>query len=103
MAEEVKIVNISMTCFSQEGDQRGLENTDLLNKSYSPRAFAHAAPVLWNSLPLTIRTSGSLAIFKNDQESSIGSPCLVERKSRNIAKAYVYHASFPAYLVRRSL
>jgi len=28
------------------------------------RAFAHVAPVLWNSLPLTIRTSGSLAIFK---------------------------------------
>ena len=26
-------------------------------------AFAHAAPVLWNSLPLTIRTSSSLAIF----------------------------------------
>jgi len=26
--------------------------------------FAHAAPVLWNSLPLTIRTSNSLAIFK---------------------------------------
>ena len=28
------------------------------------RAFAHAAPVLWNSLPLTIRTSSSPAIFK---------------------------------------
>ena len=28
------------------------------------RAFAHAAPALWNSLPLTIRTSNSLAIFK---------------------------------------
>ena len=28
------------------------------------RAFAHAAPVLWNSLPLTIKTSSSLAIFK---------------------------------------
>jgi len=28
------------------------------------QAFAHAAPVLWNSLPLTIRTSSSLAIFK---------------------------------------
>ena len=27
-------------------------------------AFAHAAPVLWNSLPLTIRTSSILAIFK---------------------------------------
>ena len=28
------------------------------------RAFAHAAPVLWNSLPLTTRTSSSVAIFK---------------------------------------
>ena len=28
------------------------------------RAFAHATAVLWNSLPLTIRTSSSLAIFK---------------------------------------
>ena len=28
------------------------------------RAFANAAPVLWNSLPLTIRTSSNLAIFK---------------------------------------
>ena len=28
------------------------------------RTFAYAAPVLWNSLPLTIRTSSSLAIFK---------------------------------------
>ena len=30
------------------------------------RAFAHAAPVLWNSLPLTIRKSSSLAIFKSN-------------------------------------
>jgi len=28
------------------------------------RVFAHAPPVLWNSLPLTITTSSSLAIFK---------------------------------------
>ena len=28
------------------------------------RAFAHAAPILWNSLPLTIRTSSSQAIYK---------------------------------------
>ena len=34
MAEEVKIVNVSMTCFSQWGDQRGLKNADLLNKHY---------------------------------------------------------------------
>ena len=31
------------------------------------RAFAHAVPVLWNSLPLTIRSSSSLAIFKKHQ------------------------------------
>ena len=31
MAEEVKIVDNSMTCFSQEG--WGLKNADLLNKS----------------------------------------------------------------------
>ena len=30
------------------------------------RAFAHAAPVLFNSLPLTIRTSRSLAILKKN-------------------------------------
>ena len=32
--------------------------------SLGDRVFVHAAPVLWNSLPLTIRTSSSLAIFK---------------------------------------
>ena len=32
--------------------------------SLGDRTFAHAAPVLWNSLPLTIRTSSSLAIFR---------------------------------------
>ena len=35
------------------------------------RAFAHAAPVIWNSQPLTIRTSSILAIFESDgQEKS---------------------------------
>ena len=32
--------------------------------SLGDRAFAHAAPVLWNWLPLAIRTNISLAIFK---------------------------------------
>ena len=32
--------------------------------TFGDRAFAHAAPVLWNSLPLIIRTSSSLPIFK---------------------------------------
>ena len=35
MAEEVKIVNDPTTCSSQQGDQRGLKNADLLNKSLS--------------------------------------------------------------------
>ena len=33
MAEEVKIVNDSMACLSQEGDPRGLKNANLSNKS----------------------------------------------------------------------
>ena len=32
--------------------------------SLGDRAFVHAAPALWNSLPLTIRTRSSLAILK---------------------------------------
>ena len=34
--------------------------------SLGDRAFAHAAPVLWSSLPLTFRTSSSLAILKSN-------------------------------------
>ena len=30
------------------------------------RAFAHAAPVLWNSLPLTIRTSTASPFLKSN-------------------------------------
>ena len=33
MAEEVKVVKDSMSCFSQQRDQRGLKNADLLTKS----------------------------------------------------------------------
>ena len=32
--------------------------------TFGGRAFTHAAPVLWNSLPLTIRSSSSTSIFK---------------------------------------
>ena len=39
--------------------------------SLGDRAFAHAAPVLWNSLPLTIRTRSSLAIFKKQLKASL--------------------------------
>ena len=30
MAEEVKIINDSMTCFSQWGDQKGLKNVEFV-------------------------------------------------------------------------
>ena len=33
-------------------------------KSYSDRAVCHIAPVLWNDLPLAIKTASSLDIFK---------------------------------------
>ena len=33
-------------------------------RSHGDRRFAHAAPVLWNSLPLNIRNADSLNAFK---------------------------------------
>ena len=34
-------------------------------KTYGERSFQHAAPKEWNNLPLVIRDSLSLAIFKS--------------------------------------
>ena len=33
-------------------------------KSYGDRAFCNAAPVLWNQLPVKIKTASSLEVFK---------------------------------------
>ena len=33
-------------------------------RTYGDRAFSVAAPKLWNSLPLDIRNSGSITLFK---------------------------------------
>ena len=41
------------------------------------RAFAHAVPVLFNSLPLTIRTSSSLAIFKKHLKTILGNVFII--------------------------
>ena len=35
---------------------------------FGGRAFTHAAPVLWNSLPLTIRSSSGNSFFKKKTE-----------------------------------
>ena len=50
MAEEVKIINDSMTCFSQQGDHRGLKNADLLNKSQSLKTVICSRQILEKSL-----------------------------------------------------
>jgi len=34
-------------------------------RSRGDRAFSVAAPTLWNSLPVAVRTAGSLSIFKS--------------------------------------
>ena len=36
------------------------------NKLYGERAFATAGPKLWNALPLSIRQSSSVGIFKSN-------------------------------------
>ena len=47
-------------------------------------AFAHPAPVLWNSLPLTIRTSTSLAIFKKQLKTFLLRRLLICWNSSNV-------------------
>ena len=38
-------------------------------KTYGDQAFSYIAPVLWNNLPLSIKTSSSLATFKSRLKS----------------------------------
>ena len=33
-------------------------------KTFGDRAFTVIGPIIWNSLPLSLRTAGSVAIFK---------------------------------------
>jgi hypothetical protein len=40
-------------------------------KTYGDRAFSHAAPSLWNTLPLSIRSSESTDIFKTRQKTHL--------------------------------
>ena len=40
-------------------------------KTYGHRAFSVAAPTLWNSLPLDIRNSGSINIFKSNLKTHL--------------------------------
>jgi len=42
-----------------------------LRTNFSRRAFRHAAPTLWNEIPLTIRESGTLNTFKTHLKSHL--------------------------------
>ena len=42
-----------------------------LRTNFSRRAFRHAAPTVWNDIPLTIRESGTLNTFKKHLKSHL--------------------------------
>merc|ERR1712002_166296 len=42
----------------------GLLAVPVCHKSWGERAFAHAGPSLWNSLPLSLRKTSSKDLFK---------------------------------------
>ena len=58
---------------------RGLRSGDSLNlkvrrtclKTYGYRSFAHAAPVMWNVLPVEIKSASSLDVFKSKLKAYI--------------------------------
>ena len=47
----------------------GLLQIPLSKKTWRERAFAHAGPALWNSLPQELKNSNSLATFKSNLKS----------------------------------
>ena len=67
-------VNIAAKCyvliekidqFYERSVDQGLLTVPKSNqRTYGDRAFSVAAPKLWNPLPLDIRNSGSIALFK---------------------------------------
>ena len=48
-----------------------LYTTKFKRSSYGGRAFSHAAPKLWNSLPLEFRQASSLSIFKKRLKTNL--------------------------------
>ena len=52
-------------CWRLRSDDQGLLRISKTNcKTLSDRSFAHAAPQLWNSLPLNVRNCDSISVFK---------------------------------------
>ena len=46
-------------------DRSLLACNQIIKQNYKTRGFSHAAPIIWNKLPLNIRTADSVDIFKN--------------------------------------
>ena len=57
-------------------------------KTYGDRAFGIAAPRQWNSLPLSIRKSLSIAIFKSVNFWTFGTSCFYSLERRFLALEY---------------
>ena len=51
--------------------QSGLLQIPLSKKSWGDRAFAHAGPALWNSLPQELKNSNSLTSFKGNLKTHL--------------------------------
>ena len=51
--------------------QSGLLQIPLSKKSWGDRAFAHAGPALWNSLPQGLKNSNSLTSFKGNLKTHL--------------------------------
>ena len=67
-------------------ERYGLRSNDLdllsvpsadLNKSYGHRAFSFGAVVEWNKLPLDLRQSPSVAVFKSRLKTYLFEKCYV--------------------------
>jgi len=51
---------------------RNILDDDRVNLAFASRAFSHAAPAVWNSLPPTITTDlSSLATFKRQLKTEL--------------------------------
>ena len=48
----------------KSNDQLLIQTTKAESVKYGDRSFEHAAPVLWNALPLNVRQTETVDIFK---------------------------------------
>ena len=59
--EELLVLDQQELCTLQIKDSKSKNNL----KTYGYRAFPHAAPKIWNSMPVSLRTCCELSVFKS--------------------------------------